>query len=463
MSPLSSGTIGRLTFAVDPISVHFITFTVLIWLAVTLYSVGWFGGASKRFLLPALAALGAVLGVFLAGDLLTLFLFFEVLALLGFLLVRQGEGARGASIRYFWTMLAGGLVLLAGIILHTAGVHRPASVLLVLGFGVKAGMLPLHSWLPVAHAKAPAPASALLSGVIIKTGIYGIFRVLADLPTADPLQTVVLSLGLAGALYGAALALVQSDAKRLLAWSSVSQVGIILTGIGAGAWAGSLTHIASHASAKAILFLAVGAAAHAVGSAQLPRLGGLWKAMPVTFGLSLVAGGTLMGLPFLQASAGKAEIHHALGSIPVAEGAFFLASAGTVAVVLKLLIGVFFGPAITSSRAPGTMTLAMGIIALPILLPVLPTDLLYFAAIAGLGGVLYLAARKWFPGETPVRMPSLPTRMPGLPFRWTTRASPLPPLPVDRLRAGVHRYTRETGANLALLFVVLLAVIFVMW
>ncbi len=109
MSPLSSGAIGRLTFAVDPISVHFIAFTVVIWLAVTLYSVGWFGGASKRFLLPALAALGAVLGVFLADDLLTLFLFFEVLALLGFLLVRQGEGARGASIRYFWTMLVGGL------------------------------------------------------------------------------------------------------------------------------------------------------------------------------------------------------------------------------------------------------------------------------------------------------------------------------------------------------------------
>jgi hydrogenase-4 component B len=463
MSPLSPGVIGRLTLTVDPISVHFITFTVLIWLGVTLYSVGWFGGASKRFLLPSFAALGAVLGVFLAGDLLTLFLFFEALALLGFLLVRQGQGARGASIRYFWTMLVGGLVLLAGILLHAAEVRGPASVLLVLGFGVKAGMLPVHSWLPVAHAKAPAPASALLSGVMIKAGIYGIFRVLADLPSADGLQTVVLYLGLAGALYGAALALVQSDAKRLLAWSSVSQVGIILTGIGAGAWAGSLTHIASHASAKAILFLAVGAAAHTLGSATLSRLGGLWKTMPGTFGLSLVAGGTLMGLPILRASMGKAEIHHGLAGMPIAEGVFFLASAGTVAVVLKLLIGVFLGRTRTATGTPGTMTLAMGVIALPLLLPALPADVLYFAATVGSGAVLYLAARRWAPVELPAPTPGVPSRLPGLVLPRARLRFRLPTLPVDRLQAGVHRYTRETGANLALLFVVLLAVIAVMW
>jgi len=328
---------------------------------------------------------------------------------------------------------------------------------------VKAGMLPLHGWLPAAHAKAPAPASALLSGVIIKTGIYGIVRVLADHPSADPLQVVVLTLGLAGALYGAALALVQSDAKRLLAWSSVSQVGIILAGIGAGAWGGSLTHIAGHASAKAILFLAVGTIVQATGTARLAKLGGLWKAMPVTFGLSVAAGGVLMGLPILRASTGKAEIHHALAGAPIAEGAFFLAAAGTIAVVLKLLIGVFLGPARVSSRAPATMTLAMGIVALPILLPAVPTDIFYFTATAGLGGLLYLAARRWSAIELPVRMPTLPTRIAGIAARRATLPSPLPPLPIGRLRAGLHRYTRETGANLALLFAVLLAAIFLLW
>jgi formate hydrogenlyase subunit 3/multisubunit Na+/H+ antiporter MnhD subunit len=456
MSPLTSGVVGRLTFAVDPISVHFVTFTVLIWLAVTVYSVGWFGGASKRFLLPGLAALGAVLGVFLAGDLLTLFLFFEALALLGFLLVRQGEGARGASIRYFWTMLVGGLALLAGIILHAVGAHGPASVLLILGFGVKAGMLPVHGWLPAAHAKAPAPASALLSGVMIKTGVYGILRVVADHPSADPLQAVLLALGLAGALYGAALALVQSDAKRLLAWSSVSQIGIILTGIGAGAWSGSLTHIASHASAKAVLFLAVGTVVHAMGTAHLPRLGGVWRAKPLTLGLSLVAGATLTGLPFLRASMGKAEIHHALAGIPVAEGAFFLASAGTVAVVLKLLFGLFLGPVREPSEAPRSMSLAMGIAALPILLPAPPTNVLYFAATAGLGTALYLAARRWSPARPAFRIPRVPTG-------WALPRPPVPVLPEARLRQVIDGYARETGANLALLFVVLLVVILVMW
>ncbi len=520
MSPLSPGAVGRLTFAVDSVAIHFASFTLMIGLGVAVYALGGFGdtkagagvgpgsevgpgegpgpgadaGAARdrrrRFLLTALPTLAAVLGVVFAGDLLTLFLFFEALALLGFLLVRQGEGARAAAIRYFWTMLVGGLLLLAGILLHAGGAPAPGSVLLVAGFGVKAGMLPVHGWLPIAHSKAPAPASALLSGVMIKVGIYGIFRVLSDPSTPEVLHATVLGLGLAGAAYGALRALAQTDAKRLLAWSSVSQIGVILTGMGAGAWEGSLEHVLTHAAAKALLFLAVGAVALRCGTVHLARLGGLWRAMPVTFGLSLLASLALMGFPLLRAASGKGEIHHALEGLPAAETIFFLASAGTVAVLLKLIGGIFLGrapdpdpaqaasaqgtsehgaPALDTSAivtsAIGTaghgakpVALGLMIVALPLLLPTLPADVPYFAGTLGVGLLFLLAARGWDSLRHPLRVPRIgrPGRLP----RPSIPTLPHPPVGLEAdLRRALDRYTRELSRNLALLFVLLLAAV----
>jgi hydrogenase-4 component B len=419
---METGTLGHLTFAADALSIYFATFGAVIWVGVTIYSLA--RGASRSFLIPSAGAFVAVMGIFFAGDLLTLFLFFEALALLGFLLVRLGDGARAASIRYFWTMLMGGLVLLAGIL-------TGETLLLLLGFGVKAGMLPVHGWLPAAHGKAPPPASALLSGVIIKTGIYGIIRI-------DP-GSALLVLGLGGAVYGAALALVQSNAKRLLAWSSVSQVGVILVGV----WAGSLGHIATHAWAKALLFMAVGAVLHRTGTVQLDKLGGLWRSMPVTFGLAVLGGSALIGLPILRSSAGKSEIHHAMEGIP--ELLFFVASAGTVAVVLRLVAGIFLGRRREGREAPMGMLAGMTVVALPLVLPAVPHDLLYFGMTVVAGTVLFLATRRWVPSSRTIPMPTIS----------------IPDLPRLRIALpdvgpGVERYTRETGANLALLFAILL-------
>src|SRR6056297_2559696 len=178
---------------------------------------------------------------------MTLYVCFEVLGLVSLLLVIHdgSRRARRAGVKYFWMSLGGGISLLAGIFLFQALTGSDALEtlppdtgnstllwaafgLLLTGFGVKAGMVPLHVWLPDAHPVAPPPASALLSGVMIKVGAYGIFRCL-----------IVLWIGLITMLVGAILALGQQQAKRLLAWSSVSQMGFVLAGLGAGAYLGA--------------------------------------------------------------------------------------------------------------------------------------------------------------------------------------------------------------------------------
>jgi formate hydrogenlyase subunit 3/multisubunit Na+/H+ antiporter MnhD subunit len=171
-----------------------------------------------------------------------------------------------------------------------------AFLLALLGFGAKAGLVPLHVWLPEAHPAAPSPVSALMSGVMLKTAVYGFLRVAYDLL---PVQlwwwgVLVLALGLASAVLGVVFAAVQTDMKRLLAWSSIENIGLIFAGIGlallfaayrmpavaALALTAALYHVASHAFFKALLFLATGAVLHATSERSLGRLGGLLRVMP---------------------------------------------------------------------------------------------------------------------------------------------------------------------------------------
>lgn len=417
---------GQLSFMADAFGILFALLGAFVWFAATLYAAAFLARdpARLRFQLTSLVLLSANLGVVLAGDLLGLFVFFELLGLVALVLVvHDGTAtARRAAVKYFWMTLVGGVALLAGIFLvsmiagGTALEPTPlagadpklvwtAFGLLLVGFGVKAGMVPLHVWLPDAHPVAPAPASALLSGVMIKAGAYGIFRTLSLLfgPGADPdparvawdpgasMGLTVLWFGIATGLIGVTLALGQHQAKRMLAWHSVSQMGFVLTGLGVGAYlaaegamgtAGGLMHALNHALFKACLFLGIGAVALKAGTADMDQLGGLWRRMPVTFALMLIATAGIAGFPLFNGFVSKSMIHHALvdaaahgGGAPLvmAEWLYMLTAAGTMASFIKLIWLVFLRPPTRlwsqSVRDPApAMLVAMAVLAVPILL-----------------------------------------------------------------------------------------------
>jgi len=195
--------------------------------------------------------------------------------------------------------------------------HRelaPLFWLALFGFGMKAGLFPFHIWLPSAHANAPSHVSAILSGVTLKLGIYGIVRFSGWLPMPAGAGWAVGALGVASAVLGVAFALGQHDLKRLLAYHSVENIGIILIGLGFAmvaiehgnlAWgalalAGGLLHVWNHGLFKALLFFGAGSVLHTTGTREMSRMGGLWRAMPWTAGLFGLGAVAICGLPPLN-------------------------------------------------------------------------------------------------------------------------------------------------------------------
>ncbi|MFA7233329.1 MAG: proton-conducting transporter membrane subunit [Terrimicrobiaceae bacterium] len=198
----------------------------------------------------------------------------------------------------------------------TGGIPELAPLfwLALFGFGMKAGFFPCHIWLPPAHANAPSHVSAIMSGVAIKMGVYGIVRFSGWLPLPEAAGCVVIGLGATSAVLGIAFALVQNDIKRLLAYCSVENIGVILIGLGGAllarthghaAWgelalAGALLHVWTHGLFKSLLFFGAGSVLHATGTREMSRLGGLWQRMPWTTGLFAVGAVAAAGLPPLN-------------------------------------------------------------------------------------------------------------------------------------------------------------------
>ena len=190
----------------------------------------------------------------------------------------------------------------------------PLFWLALIGFGVKGGVFPLHVWLPSAHANAPSHVSAILSGVAIKLGIYGLVRFSGWLPVPAMAGWVVIGLGAVGAVLGIAFAFAQNDLKRLLAYCSVENIGVILIGLGGAllgvthgdapwgrlALAGALLHVWNHGLFKSLLFFGAGSVLHSTGTREMSRLGGLWRAMPWTAGLFALGAVAISGLPPLN-------------------------------------------------------------------------------------------------------------------------------------------------------------------
>lgn len=196
----------------------------------------------------------------------------------------------------------------------SAGFSTLIFLLAAVGFGIKAGFLPFHVWLPEAHAAAPSHVSALMSAVMIKLGLYGLLRVTTFLPAASWWGPALMVLGLAGALWGISMALYQRDLKRVLAYSSVENMGIITIGVGLAFWrasqgdpftaslaaCGALLHVWNHAAMKGLMFLGAGSVLHGSGSKDMEKLGGLMKRMPSTGVLMMVGAVAIAGLPPLN-------------------------------------------------------------------------------------------------------------------------------------------------------------------
>ncbi|MCW5658273.1 MAG: hydrogenase 4 subunit B [Burkholderiaceae bacterium] len=277
--------------------------------------------------------LASMAGVVLADDAYAFMVMWETMALSSFFLVTSNH--RVAEIRhagYLYLLVAHvgaiGILMCFGVLQANTGDYSFANMraqslspfwasvafaLALFGFGAKAGLLPLHIWLPEAHPAAPSPVSALMSAVMLKTAIYGLLRVLLDL-LHTPIWwwgVVLLAIGLATALFGVVFAAVQSDMKRLLAYSSIENIGLLAAGIGltvvfaaysmrtlaALALTATLVHVASHALFKSLLFLCTGSVLHATGERNLGKLGGLMRAMPWVAWAALAGVLSSAGLP----------------------------------------------------------------------------------------------------------------------------------------------------------------------
>lgn len=269
-----------------------------------------------------------MIGVIFAANLIQFYLFWELMLIPSYLLiVNWGTSADRLQIgfKYFIFTHIGALSMLLGILSIFAYTETfnllelPAKaselipphmavvifVLLLIGFLVKMAAFPVHTWLPDAHSEAPTPISAMLSGFMIKCGAYGMARVLLSTFGSTVIQASewLTILGVVTIVYGGLMALAQIDIKRLLAYSSISQMGYILFGLGAASRLGvmgSLLHIVNHAICKALLFMCAGAIIHQTGTRDVRRLGGLAGKMPVTSIACLIGALSLAGIPPLN-------------------------------------------------------------------------------------------------------------------------------------------------------------------
>lgn len=356
------------------------------WFTATLMLREYFAHAShrNRYYVFWLLTLSGTVGVFLSADLFTTFIFFELMSFASWVMVIHTEkpDALKAAETYLAVAVIGGLVTLMGLfllyrLLHTLqidalydaarAVNNPAALwgaglLTLVGFAAKAGSFPLHIWLPTAHPAAPAPASAVLSGVIIKTGVFGILVLSTEVFRHDfNWGMLMLFLGVVTMLLGAVLAVFSTDLKRTLACSSVSQIGFILVGIAmqcllghhnALAADGTLLHIVNHASVKLILFPAAGVIYCTTHSFDLTRIRGFGRGKPLLAAVMLIPMAGLAGVPGLNGYVSKTLLHESIveyiqlapqtaGLFTAVEWLFLLAGGLTCAYMLKLFIALF--------------------------------------------------------------------------------------------------------------------------
>ena len=385
-----------------------------------------------RFFAFFLAFMGSMLGVVLSGNLIQLVLFWELTSLFSFLLIgywhHRADARRGARMALIVTG-GGGLCLLAGVLLtgHVVGsydldavlaagdrirdhpLYPPLLVLLLVGALTKSAQFPFHFWLPQAMA-APTPVSAYLhSATMVKMGVFLLARLWPVLSGTEAWFWLVGGAGAATLLIGAYAAMFQNDMKGLLAYSTISHLGLITLLLGLNsptAAVAAVFHVMNHATFKASLFMAVGIIDHETGTRDIGRLSGLMRAMPITGTLALVASAAMAGVPLLNGFLSK-EMFFAetvyIASSPTVEILLpliaTLAGVFSVAYSLRFTIDVFFGPpAAGLPRVPHEPTHWMRV---PVELLVLACLIVGVAPAAVIGGFLDAAARPVVGGDLP--------------------------------------------------------------
>lgn len=388
-----------LCFTLDGFRALYGSIAAFMWFISTLFSRQYLQTYRNRnrYYFFLLLTLGAVSGIFLSADFYTTFIFFEIMSFTSYVWVAQDEKKESlrAAQTYLGIAVIGGLVMLMGIFLlypvtgtlrfedligcyenyilfSSSGIPEKrvlaAGICMLIGFGAKAGAFPLHVWLPKAHTAAPAPASALLSGVLTKTGVFGILILTLYLFAGSAgWGTLILILGVCTMVLGAVLALFSVNLKRTLACSSASQIGFILVGIGMSgllgeenglAVRGSLLHMVNHSLIKLTLFLAAGVIFMNLHKLNLNDIRGFGRKKPLLNYIFLMGALGIGGIPLWNGYVSKTLIHEAIveytmlltggakgilsaSALKGIEWSFLISGGLTIAYMAKLYVAIF--------------------------------------------------------------------------------------------------------------------------
>ena len=357
-------------FEIDMLGVYMAFSIGLLSLLVSVYSISYMEHETRatEFNTLVIFMVSGMFGIVMSGDLFTLFIFWELMGLSSYVLVsflKRNWGPIEAGFKYLiMSATAGAFLLLSmALIYGMAGTLNfatlaaslrgapmtPWTILLfatlIVGFGVKSAIVPLHTWLPDAHPEAPSPISALLSGIVIETGLYAMTRVLYIAFEPTFFKMPIAALALITMTVGNLLALRQNDLKRMLAYSSIGQVGYMLIGISTGmtyGLLGTFLHIFNHSLMKGMAFLSVGSIVHETGTRDLDKLKGVGRMMPWTTLSIFVAFMGLGGVPGTSGFISKFILFNAsLGAgIPILALAGVLNSTLSMAYYLRVLIAL---------------------------------------------------------------------------------------------------------------------------
>jgi multicomponent Na+:H+ antiporter subunit A len=402
--PWAPGLNVNLSFALDGLSLLFALLITGIGTLICIYSGGYLAGNKQigRFYGLLLFFMASMLGLVLADNLLALFVFWELTSISSFLLIgftHEAAASRAAARQALMVTGSGGLALLIGLIMlgfaggsfelsallgagdtiRSSPLYGAMLALVLLGAFTKSAQVPFHFWLPGAM-EAPTPVSAFLhSATMVKAGVYLLARMSPMLAGTGAWTASVTAVGALTMLAGGLLALFQTDLKRLLAYSTVSALGTMVLLLGLGTEEGIKAMV--HALYKGALFMVAGAVDHETGTRNVNQLGGLWRAMPITAGIAVLAGVSLASfgpvLSFIAKELLFEAVLHAEGPATILAPAAVLAGALFVTVAAVVCVRPFFGPARHTPRhpheAPPSLWLGPGVLAgLGVVLGVVP-------------------------------------------------------------------------------------------